>query len=101
LGSRDYGEKFGWFSPGTEYTDRNDFRMRAYHRADIGLQVSKEKKRGTRTWEFSAYNMYNRKNPFYYTIGPEKRFDENSKQVLKQISLFPVLPSVSWSYKFK
>lgn len=93
-------EQFDYFRPGTEYTDRNDFRMRAYHRADIGLQVSKKKKRGVRTWEFSAYNLYNRRNPFYYTIGPEDRFDFESKQVLKQISLFPLLPSVSWNYKF-
>ncbi|MGB0849806.1 MAG: TonB-dependent receptor [Bacteroidia bacterium] len=100
LGSRSSLEQFDFFRPGTEYTDRNDFRMRAYHRADIGLQVSKKKKRGVRTWEFSAYNLYNRRNPFYYTIGPEKRFDFNSKQVLKQVSLFPLLPSVSWNYKF-
>lgn len=86
---------------GTEYTDRNAFRMEAYHRADIGVQMSKQKKRGVRTWEFSAYNVYNRQNPFFYFIGPENRFQENSKQVLKQVSLFPVLPSVSWSYKFK
>lgn len=95
-----YGEQFGFYRNGTEYTARNDFRMRAYHRADIGVQVSKVKTRGIRTWEFSAYNLYNRRNPFYYTIGPEERFNPESKQVLKQISLFPVLPSVSWNYKF-
>ena len=90
-----------YWANGTEYTAQNAFRMRSYHRADIGVQVSKEKKRGIRTWEFSAYNAYNRKNPFYYFIGPEKQFDPNSKQVLKQVSLFPVLPSVSWKYRFK
>jgi outer membrane receptor for ferrienterochelin and colicin len=100
LGGNQYGEQFGFNRNGTEYTSRNDFRMRAYHRADIGIQVSKEKKRGVRTWEFSAYNLYNRKNPFYYTIGAEERFNPDSKQVLKQISLFPILPSVSWNYKF-
>ena len=100
LGGNQYGEQFGFNRNGTEYTSRNDFRMRSYHRADIGIQVSKEKKRGVRTWEFSAYNLYNRKNPFYYTIGAEERFNPDSKQVLKQISLFPILPSVSWNYKF-
>lgn len=100
VGTRSMQEQFGFFQPGTEYTARNDFRMRAYHRADIGLQITKKKPRGERTWEFSAYNLYNRKNPFYYTIGPEERFDFESKQVLKQVSLFPILPSVSWNYKF-
>jgi hypothetical protein len=85
---------------GTEYTDRNAFRMRAYHRADIGVQVMKQKKRGVRTWEFSVYNSYNRQNPFYYFIGPEEQFNPDSKQVLKQVSLFPILPSVSWNFKF-
>ncbi|MDA8929769.1 TonB-dependent receptor [Bacteroidia bacterium] len=89
-----------YWANGTEYTARNDFRMRAYHRADIGVQVTKEKKKGTRTWEFSAYNFYNRRNPFYYFIGLEDQFEPDSKQVLKQISLFPVLPSVSWNFKF-
>ncbi|MDG2455589.1 MAG: TonB-dependent receptor [Bacteroidia bacterium] len=85
---------------GTEYTDRNAFRMRAYHRADIGVQVMKQKKSGVRTWEFSVYNSYNRKNPFYYFIGSEEQFNPDSKQVLKQVSLFPILPSVSWNFKF-
>ncbi len=74
--------------------------MKAYHRADIGVQITKEKKRGLRTWEFSAYNLYNQKNPFYYTIGNEDRWNPESKQVLKQISIFPILPSVSYNYKF-
>jgi outer membrane receptor for ferrienterochelin and colicin len=89
-----------YWANGTEYTDRNAFRMRAYHRADIGVQVTKQKRRGVRTWEFSAYNFYNRKNPFYYFIGSEEQFNPDSKQVLKQVSLFPVLPSVSWNFKF-
>ncbi len=95
-----YGNQFDYWRSGTEYTSRNDFRMRAYHRADIGVQISKPKKHGIRTWEVSAYNLYNRRNPFYYFIGPEDRFNSDSKQVLKQVSLFPILPSISWNYKF-
>jgi hypothetical protein len=74
--------------------------MEAYHRADIGMQISKPRKNGIRTWEFSAYNMYNRRNPFFYYIGNERLFDDTSRQVLKKISIFPILPSVSWNYKF-
>lgn len=91
---------YGHWAHGQEYTERNDFRMAAYHRADIGIQFRKEKKRGVRTFEVSAYNLYSRKNPFYYFTGPENRFDPDSKTVLKQVSLFPILPSVSWNYKF-
>ena len=91
---------FDYTNYGTEYTEQNGFRMEAYHRADIGLQISKPKKHGIRTWEFSAYNMYNRRNPFFYYIGNERLFDDTSRQVLKKVSIFPILPSVSWNYKF-
>lgn len=94
-------DQYGYWSNGQEYSERNGFRMKAYHRADIGVQFKKEMKKGIRTWEFSAYNLYSRKNPFYYFIGPENNFDPESRQVLKQVSLFPLLPSVSWNYKFK
>ncbi len=96
-----FRNQYGYWANGQEYTARNDFRMRAYHRADIGVQIKKEKKYGTRTIEFSAYNLYSRQNPFYYFIGPEDQFEPNSNQVLKQVSLFPFLPSISWSYKFR
>ena len=85
---------------GTEYSDRNGFRMEAYHRADIGIQLSKPKKNGIRTWEFSVYNMYNRRNPFFYYIGNEELENGGNNKVLKKVSLFPVLPSVSWNFKF-
>jgi hypothetical protein len=95
------GSQFDYWTQGQEYTDRNAFRMAAYHRADIGVQFKKEKKRGTRTIEVSAYNLYNQKNPYYYFIGNKDRFNPESEKVLKQVSLFPILPSISWNYKFK
>lgn len=91
---------FNWLNSGNEFTDRNAFRMRPYHRADIGVQISHDRKKGVRTWEFSAYNLYSRLNPFFYYIGNERDFDNSSKPVLKQISLFPLIPSISWSFKF-
>lgn len=95
-----FSDRYGFWTNGQQYTDRNAFRMKAYHRADIGVQIKKVKPKGVRTIEISAYNLYSRKNPFYYYIGSEDRFDPNGKQVLKQVSLFPILPSISWNYKF-
>lgn len=74
---------------------RNNFRMPAYHRLDIGFNFKKEKKRGVRTWSFGAYNAYNNKNPFFLTFGWEK-----GERVLMQYSLFPIIPSVSWKFDF-
>lgn len=81
----------------TEYGAKNDFRMEAYHRFDFGLQFHKQLKRGIRTFEFSVYNAYNRRNPYFYYISKD---NTGSQNVLKKISLFPTLPSFTWTYKF-
>ena len=68
---------------------RNNYRMPNYHRLDLGVNIHTEKKRGERTWSFGLYNAYSRQNPFYLYFG-----FENNQRVLKQISLFPILPSL-------
>jgi hypothetical protein len=80
-----------------DYGEKNGFRMAAYHRLDIGIQFTKVKKRYTRTFEVSFYNAYNRWNPFFYYI---ERGVSPTQNRLMQITLFPILPSVSWSWKF-
>lgn len=80
-----------------DYGKKNDFRMAPYHRLDFGVQFHKKTKWGERTFEASVYNVYNRKNPFYYYVGYN---DAGTQRKLKQVSLFPVLPSVSWTFKF-
>jgi hypothetical protein len=76
---------------------RNGYRMPSYHRLDVGVNIHKPKKWGEATWSFGLYNAYNRQNPFYLDIGYLKNGNE---KVLKQISLFPILPSISYSFKF-
>lgn len=75
---------------------RNNYRMPNYHRLDFGINFHKKKKRGVRTWNISVYNVYNRKNPFFLYNG----HNDNGDRCLKQISLFPILPSISYTYKF-
>ncbi|KAA5538669.1 TonB-dependent receptor [Adhaeribacter rhizoryzae] len=85
----------------TEYGDKNSFRMAAYHRFDIGIQFHKKKRWGERTWEISAYNLYSRKNPFFYYLSSEYQPNDSSTVTkVKQTSLFPIIPSVSYSFKF-
>lgn len=78
---------------------RNNFRAEAYHRLDFSLRKSKKKGNGVRTWEFSLYNVYSRKNPFFYFRDTKFR-NSTQEGVLKKISLFPLLPSVSYSFEF-
>ena len=86
----------GFFGSEVVHIDgRNNYRMPNYHRLDLGVNIHTKKKRGERTWSFGVYNAYSRQNPFFLFFGYE-----NNQRVLKQISLFPVLPSFSYNFKF-
>ena len=81
--------------------ERNNFRMGNYHRLDVGMNFHKQLKHGTRTWNLSVYNAYNHNNPFI--VYTDYKWDEamqTEKKVLMQVSIFPIIPSVSYSYKF-
>jgi len=98
--------KYNWSSRNVnEYGEKNSFRAEAYHRLDFGIQFHKKLKRHERTWEFSLYNVYNRRNPFFYDISTETTLNAStqkteSKTVLKKYSLFPIVPAFSYNFKF-
>ena len=79
------------------YGSKNSFRMSPYHRLDIAIQFHKIRKKYERIFEIGVYNAYNRQNPFFYRT----ETDPDTKVTkLKQISLFPIIPSISWTWKF-
>lgn len=80
----------------TDYGKKNDFRMAPYHRMDVSARFTKVKEKYSRTIELSFYNIYNRRNPFFYYAST----DGSGVTKLKQITLFPIIPSISVSYKF-
>ena len=89
----------------TEYSDRNAYRLDPYHRLDLSLNWTICKKKRFETGlNFSVYNVYNRKNPFFIFFETEtnyvegQSFDMTTKAY--QMSLFPILPSISWNFKF-
>ncbi len=86
------------------YTDRNNFRMNNYHRLDIGVNFTKKKKKHTRVWSIGAYNTYNRRNPYFIFIDTDRSLDNQGNftntRVLKQQSLFPVIPYFNYSFNF-
>ncbi len=71
---------------------KNSYRMPNYHRLDCGMTFKKEKKWGERTWNFGFYNAYNRLNSFFVYI--------NYLGKINQVSLFPIIPSISYNFKF-
>ncbi len=78
------------------YEARNGYRMRDYHRLDLSYTTTKKKKWGERSWVIGVYNIYSRKNPFFLDIGHDK---EGNKKFV-QYSLFPLIPSISYRFKF-
>jgi hypothetical protein len=75
---------------------RNNYRMPAYHRLDLGVNLRKPTRWGERIWSFGLYNAYSRQNPFYLYFS----YDRQQNQRLTQISLFPIIPSVTYNFKF-
>jgi hypothetical protein len=52
-------------------------------------------------WVFSAYNVYNRKNPYFIYFDYSGDIYGGDLQVqAKQVSLFPIIPSITWNFKF-
>ncbi len=86
------------------YGGRNSYRLPSYQRLDISVNISKQKKHGTRTWSLGVYNLYNHINPFFVTYYRGRRhwengkFIDNNKTYLRIISIFQVMPIIS--YKF-
>ena len=82
---------------------RNNFRLPPYHRLDLSVNFHKKKRYGIRTWNISIYNAYNRQNPFIIYPKQTERWDSQGVEystVLMQRSLFPIIPSISYIYKF-
>ena len=89
------------------YSTRNGYRLPSYHRADVAFNKTITTKKGRiRKWSFSIFNLYNRKNVLYVKVSAKFDVYDNktkiyySKQILVPKSLFPIIPSVSYSLSF-
>lgn len=86
-----------------DYGDRNSFRMAAYHRLDLDLSKTKKKRWGEVVNSLSIYNAYSRNNPYYmYFQAASVNYDGTVRTPAsyRQVSLFPIIPSVSKAFKF-
>lgn len=83
---------------------KNAFRMTNYHRLDLSLELSKQKKRVLRTWVFGVYNSYFHSNPYFVIPRTRRSIDENGNEVAEnvfsEISILPIIPSISYKIKF-
>ncbi|MCW3084198.1 MAG: TonB-dependent receptor [Bacteroidetes bacterium] len=116
-----------------EYSDRNAYRMPAYHRLDISINYTPDRakhlarkkqvltdkaqregkdpetvvvpkkwlKHYESSWNLSVFNVYNRHNPYILYFANEGSVTSGNLHITaKQVYLFPVLPSVTWNFKF-
>lgn len=90
----------------TEYSERNAYRMPPYHRLDLSVDWTIVKRKRFETGlNLSIYNVYNRKNPFFIFIDTDINLNptEGNPSIAMQayqMSLFPILPSLTWNFKF-
>lgn len=81
------------------YTERNGYRMPAYHRLDLGATKQLHKRgRYSSELSFSLYNAYGRENA--YTITFRQNKDDKNKTEAVRTSLFRFVPSISYNFKF-
>lgn len=94
------------FNPMIGYSDRNSYRVPAYHRMDMALTYTPiPKRRPNRRWKssynISVYNVYNRRNTYFiYNKIEGSTLSGDFKQTPINVSLFPVIPSFTWNFKF-
>ncbi|GLR19659.1 TonB-dependent receptor [Portibacter lacus] len=79
------------------YSARNADRMPTYHRLDAGLTWTiKDTDKFSNSLNFSAYNVYNRKNAYSITF----QEGESGNTEASRLALFGIIPSVTWNFSF-
>ncbi len=83
------------------YEGRNNYRLAPYHRLDVSVSNKKSvkifKKPYEREWVFGVYNIYSRLNPYFVYFEIDAL---TSQPKAKQVSLLPVIPAISFNFKF-
>lgn len=91
-------------TPAFGYGTRNSYRLPAYHRMDFSVTCTpnkKPQKRFKSSYNFSIYNVYNRKNTYfiYYKLEGNNIDGSLTAKAIK-VSIFPIIPSFTWNFKF-
>ena len=87
-----------------EYSKVNQYRLPAYHRMDVSATLTPKHKPGKKlltSWVFSLYNSYSRLNPYFIYFDQQgSPYDGSLKIEARKVSLFPIIPAVTWNFKF-
>ena len=83
------------------YSDRNAYRMPAYHRLDLSVTLKGKEKPGRKwrgEWNLSIYNAYARKNAWAINFKQEK--DNPSVTYAEKTYLFSIIPAITYNFHF-
>jgi hypothetical protein len=87
-----------------EYGKLNGYRLKPYHRLDLAAtytKTPKKKRKFTSSWVFGVYNTYSRLNPYFIYFDQDGSPYNGSLTIKpKQVSLFPIVPSVTYNFKW-
>jgi hypothetical protein len=88
-----------------EYSKLNNYSLPPYHRLDLAAIYtpkpnSTKKVKGS--WTFSIYNVYSRQNPYLVYLDVKGGIGSAGGVDIKvkQVSIFPILPSITYNFKF-
>lgn len=85
------------------YDQLNNYSLPPYHRLDIAAIYTPKpdsKKKWKGSWTFSVYNVYSRQNPYLVYLDMNGNIGTGVDLKVKQVSIFPVLPSITYNFKF-
>lgn len=81
------------------FSDRNGYRMPAYHRLDLSATYYRKRtEKIESSWNFSVYNAYGKRNAFQLVFREDP--NDPSKTQAVRIALFSFVPSVTYNFKF-
>ncbi|MFN0032042.1 MAG: TonB-dependent receptor [Flavobacteriales bacterium] len=88
------------------YTERNGYRMPAYHRMDVGVNIETKKTSMwalrhpdfESSWNISVYNVYARENAYSITFRQNEDNPEQTEAV--RTALFKIIPSITYNFTF-
>lgn len=81
------------------YTERNGSRLPPFHKLDLNFMYKYQWFGIPFALSINIYNVYSRRNPFFWYIDDEWENGEMRK-VVKQVTLFPFIPSLGLSFEF-
>ncbi|MDO5036334.1 MAG: TonB-dependent receptor [Porphyromonas sp.] len=83
-------------------TERNNFQLPDYHRLDLSANFYRFGKKGQEhIWNISIYNAYSHHNSFMVNLEDDQTAEPGEfKKVIRSVSIFPIIPSISYTFKF-